>query len=314
MCKISVIIPVYNVKEYVTTAVNSILEQDLQNFEVILINDGSTDGSGDIIKREYSDLSNIKIIDQANQGLSKARNTGLMAAEGEYVLYLDSDDYFVKNSFSKIIKKIEGSNAELLFFGGNKIQCNGDGGPDTIEHYGPTSNIVFDDGIEAYTYMRSRHEYYTGVWLQLIKRDVLIKNKIGFQNGIIHEDHLYTFSVLMHAKKTVISDLNVYNYRIRKDSITTGSISMEKRFEGFAKTVHLMKEVVPVREITRDERRSIDRHIKELSWVTARYLCKMTDDEEDREQDLIQLFLTDCSDKKSFLLSKNRKKIRRLFC
>ena len=104
--KISVIIPVYNVEKWLNKCVDSILSQSYENFEVILVNDGSTDKSGDICDKYLKEDNRVKVFDILNSGQSVARNIGLKEAKGDYILFIDSDDYIEKNTLKRMYEKI----------------------------------------------------------------------------------------------------------------------------------------------------------------------------------------------------------------
>jgi glycosyltransferase involved in cell wall biosynthesis len=113
---ISVIIPVYNVEKYLRECVDSVLSQTYKSYEIILVDDGSTDGSGEICDEYIDGHSQVKVIHKANGGLSDARNTGLKNAKGEYVYFLDSDDYIVPDAFQKLINISIKEQSDFVFF------------------------------------------------------------------------------------------------------------------------------------------------------------------------------------------------------
>ena len=115
MLRFSIIVPVYNIKEYISDAINSILKQSFREFEIIVVDDGSTDGSEilvDEIQRENSDI--IKVIHQKNKGLSEARNVAIDVAQGEYIVLLDSDDFLDENALYELNKVVQNSNCEIV--------------------------------------------------------------------------------------------------------------------------------------------------------------------------------------------------------
>ena len=113
--ELSIIIPCYNVEKYIDECINSVLEQDVNSYEILLINDGSTDNTLNILE-SYRKNSKIKVINQQNGGLSKARNIGLLNAKGEYILFLDSDDFIEKKSLNKILEFIKKNSLDILAF------------------------------------------------------------------------------------------------------------------------------------------------------------------------------------------------------
>ena len=121
MYKVSIIIPVYNVEEYLERCLNSVFKQTLKDIEIICVNDGSSDKSREILAK-YEEISNFKVIDQINSGLSVARNTGLLAAKGEYVGFLDSDDFIDSEFYEKLYTTAVDYNADIAC--GNIIREN----------------------------------------------------------------------------------------------------------------------------------------------------------------------------------------------
>lgn len=312
MYAISVIVPIFNVEDYVKEAIDSVLWQDVDNVEIILINDGSTDRSGQIVNELYSAYENVKIIHQKNAGLSEARNSGLRVATGKYILYLDSDDFFSANVFKTLLKIISENDADLLMFSGNKVGYDFDGKVASIEKYGISANKTFESGIDAYCYLRVKRQYYTGVYYQMIKKEILDKYKILFIPGILHEDHLYTYTVLMKTNKTIISSFAAYNYRVRKNSIMTTNTKNGKRFEGFATTYFEMKKVRPQRQMKYYEQKVYLRHLNIIKWLAVKYLCNMSKDDERYYSNLIDRLKNDKLGERSCLMIKLRN-IYRLF-
>ena len=117
MSKISVIVPVYNAEKYLSRCIDSILNQTYKNFELILINDGSKDNSIEILRKYENIDDRIKVIDNSNNGVSKTRNIGVRLAEGEYIQFIDSDDFIDKNMFEYAINVMEQENADLVMTG-----------------------------------------------------------------------------------------------------------------------------------------------------------------------------------------------------
>ena len=117
MVKVSIIVPVYNVEKYLSKCLESLINQTLKDIEIICVNDGSTDNSLSILKEYANKDSRIKIIDKQNEGVSVARNTGIEVATGEYLIFVDSDDYLVENACEKALNTIEHNNSDICIFG-----------------------------------------------------------------------------------------------------------------------------------------------------------------------------------------------------
>lgn len=214
-CFISIIIPVYNVEQYLKACLDTVVAQNYSDFEVICINDGSTDGSKSILDEYAAKYSNISIIHQENKGLSAARNAGIRAAKGDYIFFLDSDDWIEPDTLKMLTEKQNGE--DLLCFNGRRYFEDG-----TTET--PDAGIV-EDRLTGWEYYNkyalvSRKFHFVCTVLRLYRREYLLKNNLFFKEGIYHEDNLFTPLACYYAKSVkVIPDI-LYVYRIREGSIT----------------------------------------------------------------------------------------------
>jgi len=213
--QISIIIPVYNVEKYLRQCLDSVLNQEADDYEVICINDGSTDGSGEIL-HEYSEkYDKIKVIQQENKGLSAARNAGMKAAYGEYIFFLDSDDWLVPNAL-EILKK-EANGEDIICFNGRRYFE--DGSLEVPDEGITESNLSGWDYYNKYA-LKPRKFHFVCTVLRIYRRDFLLQYQLFFEEGIYHEDNLFTPIACYYAKSVkVIPDI-LYVYRIRANSIT----------------------------------------------------------------------------------------------
>ena len=211
----SIIIPVYNVEQYLKACLDTVIAQNYSDFEVICVNDGSTDGSRSILDEYAAKYSNISIINQENKGLSAARNAGIRAAKGDYIFFLDSDDWIEPDTLKILADKQNGE--DLLCFNGRRYFE--DGRTET-----PDTGIV-EDRLTGWEYYNkyalvSRKFHFVCTVLRLYRREYLLKNNLFFEEGIYHEDNLFTPLACYYAKSVkVIPDI-LYVYRIREGSIT----------------------------------------------------------------------------------------------
>lgn len=235
--KVSIIIPAFNVEQYLEECLESILSQKFNDYEIIIIDDGSTDRTKDIAKlyaKKYNSI--ISLYEQNNLGPSGARNTGLNVAEGEYILYIDSDDYINKGTIQRLIELIEMNSLDTLLFSCKRVIMDG-GNIESASHWGYCKeDLRGKPGIEIMAELLPTKSLYDVVWLQFVKRELIEKNGIRFYPGIIHEDHLYTFSVLLKSKACGYITEELYNYRIREKSIMTTKGRNLERFIGWAVT------------------------------------------------------------------------------
>ena len=217
----SVIIPVYNVESYLRDCLDSVLNQTFADWEAICVNDGSTDESASILDECVERDHRIKVITQPNGGLSSARNTGIKATSGDYLLFLDSDDWLETNALETISKDLEG--VDMLCFSGRRfIEATG--------AYNSADQLVektYESGMAYYNENALLHRDFAFVCvvLRAYRRSFLIDNQLLFKEGIFHEDNLFTPIACYYAKNVrQISDC-LYDYRVRANSITDGNKS-----------------------------------------------------------------------------------------
>ena len=215
MKKISVIVPIYNMEKYVARCIESILVQNYENLELILINDGSTDGVESIINpylEKYPDI--IKYIRKENTGLSDTRNIGMQKSTGDYIMFVDSDDYLEQNLLIKLIPYIK-EGVELIKFKTQKVNECG-------EIIGLMNGPVFDitTGEEAFSKMCFEDELMETAWLYLYKSELLKENNFKFEKGLYHEDFGLIPLVILKAKTFVSTNICGYNYVQSSNSIT----------------------------------------------------------------------------------------------
>lgn len=222
---ISVIVPIYNVEKYLEKCVDSLLDQDIF-LEVILINDGSTDSSGDIVDSYQKIDKRVKIIHQKNQGLSAARNIGLKYAKGEYVIFVDSDDWIERNSLKTMYNLIKETGSDMIIGGIRFCYPNGNNTEpfkQILEEYKNKSVI----GKIWFSILFSHGTYYLMACNYMYKREWLIEEDLMFEN-VIHEDELWTPVALSKAKKIVIVNNTFYNYRQRSGSIMHSLVGTDR--------------------------------------------------------------------------------------
>lgn len=215
MPQFTVIIPVYNVASYLRDCLNSVLTQSFTDYEVICIDDGSTDESGAILNGYSQANQNIKVIHQENKGLSAARNAGIQAAKGNYIFFLDGDDWIEANALDILSNKM--NEEDMICFNGRRFFEDGYAEePDK----GITENFL--TGWEYYNKyaLVSRKFHFVCTVLRIYRREFILQNNLFFEEGIYHEDNLFTPIACYYAKSVkVIPDI-LYVYRIRANSIT----------------------------------------------------------------------------------------------
>ena len=214
MKRISVIIPVYNVEKYIIECVNSVIAQTYSPFEIILVDDGSTDKSGEICDKFQENNSNIIVLHKNNGGLSSARNAGINIARGEYVTYVDADDVISPCFIERLVDIVEDNNVDVsvgafLFFN--------DGEEITVKN-GRKGSIKILQGIDACrNLLYGRNGFYSSACCMLIKVEIA-KNNL-FPIGKYHEDELTTFRYYLDSNVVGVTDEQLYLYRQRHGSI-----------------------------------------------------------------------------------------------
>lgn len=224
---LSIIIPVYNVEQYLEKCVHSILAQDYDNYEILLVNDGSSDGSPALCDSFATEHANIKVIHKENGGSSSARNAGIRAAEGSYLMFVDSDDYWEKGFFLEAIeqKVHDIPNLDVLMFG--SVVLNTYTGKRTFRRAFTDPDIRF---IETQTkealiiYLFDNNLNPTSAWSLVVRRNLIIGEEIYFETGLIAEDIDWSINLFQKAFKfSAITDIFYVYLKNRTDSVSNTS-------------------------------------------------------------------------------------------
>lgn len=231
--KVSVIIPVYNVEKYIDECILSAINQTLDDIEIIAIDDKSTDSSLDILNKYKEKYDFVRVIaSEKNMGVSATRNIGIRSAKGEYIYFLDSDDYIDKNAMEICYKKAKEYDLDIITFDANMFRDKEYIGYNFNESY-ERDKIIKPECIKGeeffYKYCTTGG-YKQLVMLNLYKRDFIIKNKLFFYEGIIHEDELHSFKSFLLAERVLYIPKKLYFRRMRNSSIMTSS-NYKKRLE-----------------------------------------------------------------------------------
>lgn len=220
---ISIIVPVYNVEKELDRCVQSLRHQTYKKIEIILVDDGSPDNCPKLCDEYAKQDCRIKVIHKQNGGLSEARNVGLNVAEGNYILYVDSDDYIQLDACEKLVK---GFIDDVDFVVGACKEIY----KDKIS-YQKHTNIKPETVYNAKEFVIKsikNFEWYAPAWLNLYKRDFLLKNNLFYKVGYLYEDIEMLPRLFLAASKVSYVDYPFYNYIIRDDSIMTSMITPEK--------------------------------------------------------------------------------------
>lgn len=258
---VSVIIPVYNVELYIEECLNTIVKQSYRELQIIVVDDGSTDTSNLKVKPYLLD-NRIQFIEQANKGLSGARNTGLEAAVGKYVLFVDSDDYLELTTIEKLVKLMEKKQTDLIRFNGRAFleKLN-----ETIEqnNYNFSHRLQEEKKYTQDRFKANRRTFASPVYLYMVKREILIKNSIRFYEGILHEDELFTTQVFLSSESMLYVNAFYYNRRYRDNSIMTNQSQerLQRTFDSYLIIYKELRNLHLKNEYSKEQKRLIKRQM-----------------------------------------------------
>lgn len=240
--KLSIIVPIYNVAPYLRKCVDSLLVQDYEDYEIILVDDGSTDDSGAIADEIVSEAMGcnptLRLIHQENMGLSEARNTGTRAAQGDYIIYVDSDDYIEPNILGALMEQVERDQLDVLRF---RMQNVNESGDVFMPHEGMKSdyNDYSFDPTNGLSFLNER------MWVQCYAVQFILRRELALQElftpGIYFEDTDWTPRMLLRAERVASTELMVYNYLWRDGSITLSQKDMAKQRKQLQDKMGLLK-------------------------------------------------------------------------
>lgn len=241
--KVSIIIPVYNVEQYISQCLDSLINQTLQEIEIICINDGSKDNSLNILNDYAKKDSRIKIINKKNEGLSCARNDGLKAASGEYIGYVDSDDWVAEDFYEKLFIAAKKYNADIA--AGNIVRCGKLVRKYRIKY---EKEELLTDGLEKLK--AAQIPKYNYVWNKIYKRESLLKLDIPFPAGKVYEDIRWSIKVIYYLENLVTVPESNYYYRKNQNSIVSVTKKSEKNMKDGDEAVDIMVQFAQEHNLT----------------------------------------------------------------
>lgn len=266
MIKLSIIVPIYGVEKYLPKCVDSLLNQDIDNYEIILVDDGSPDSCpaicDDYAKHYTLNITHstptIKVIHRENGGLSAARNSGIEVAQGEYIMFVDSDDYIEPNVLKGLLEQVERDNLDVLRYRLQYVRIKNEGVSELVneaeyEVYNPykidpfKGNDYSEVATDGVSFLNSRMNTRCYAWQFIIKRSLIVKSEevrgksddCLFTEGIYFEDTDWTPRMLMRAKRVASTNTVVYNYLMREGSITN-AVNRSKQKKVLDDKMHLI--------------------------------------------------------------------------
>tara|TARA_B100000686_G_C16801940_1_gene986713 strand:- start:2424 stop:3464 length:1041 start_codon:yes stop_codon:yes gene_type:complete len=258
---ISIIVPVYNSSKYINKCIDSIVKQKGVDYEIILINDGSKDSSGSICDRYAKKFNNIRVFHKENEGVSAARNTGLDNCQGDFITYVDSDDFLEQNILSQMLKKQLELDVDIIIGSFNKVSPSGD----VLAYVCNSEGDLLLDANEIvdYTisYLRNprKNQMLMSCWAKLFRRSIIEKNSIRFDTSLdISEDVDFNFNYLSYVKSALLLEQTVYNHQktLTYDSLTMRIPENPRKLFGCIYVLDSIKNFVdshsPGRDIEKD--------------------------------------------------------------
>lgn len=236
---ISIVVPIYNVEQYLVRCIESLINQTYAFIEIILVNDESPDNSASICEEYAKKDSRIQVIHKINGGLSDARNVGMKNSNGQYILFVDSDDYIELNTCERFINEISNKTPDLVVGNANRIEKNR---TLLMKHTCVTKGEMITGGEYLKQELRNR-TMHMAAWLTLYNTKFLKENNLEFKVGLLHEDEQFSPRVFLKAKKVIGTDIIFYNYIIRENSITTSN-NLVRNAEDISKTCYELEAII----------------------------------------------------------------------
>lgn len=248
--KLSIIVPVYNVERYIKKCIASLLVEGENNYEIVIVNDGTKDHSIEVVKENFND-SRIRYIEQENGGLSAARNHGIAVARGEYIWCVDSDDWVESKEIPQMIALLDGE-IDILYFGSyfSDSESTGETMQASIDNYAATGKEL------ACTSFEHCAPYY------LMRKQMLDENNLRFTEGILHEDSLFTPIMITYCGKVLRYDNPVYHH-LQRDGSITHTVSAKRIYD----MMYVIKTLVAYGDTLPED----------IRWKWGRCIAQITD-------------------------------------
>lgn len=231
--KFSIIVPAYNVAQYIEECIESILNQDYDNYEIIVVDDGATDETPKILDEIASKSEKVRVIHQKNGGLSAARNSGIEAASGDYILFLDGDDFWSEKSFlTEVNKKINEKNVDVVIYSYSYYY------PDKIIKKSLNLKDITGETEKNYINLVKNELITAPAWNKCVKRNLFADGLLNFQVGVLSEDCLWCANLLKSIATYSVLDNSQYMYRQNREGSITNVIK-EKNVLDILKSISI---------------------------------------------------------------------------
>lgn len=225
MPKVSVVVPVYNTEHYLASCLDAVLGQTLEDIEVICVNDGSVDRSIDILREYALKDPRVIVVDQPNRGCAGARNTGCTHAKGDYLYFLDSDDYLDRDALSELYERASTHELDVLYFAAvpffedDSMEAEYSDFSSYYQRCGEYNGVM--PGTQLLAEMYANNDYKPSACLQMIRAEYFRSAGLSFYEGILHEDNLFSFLCILQAQRVEYTPKPYYHRRVREGSIMT---------------------------------------------------------------------------------------------
>lgn len=257
---ISVVVPVFNSAQYVEQTIHSLLSQTFGDFELICVNDGSTDKTFEVLQACAERDKRIVVYDQPNQGQSVARNAAIDVARGRFLHFMDSDDLLREDAFERLADTMEKQDLDLLYFDAESFYESSDLAENhPWFQWGYKRSCAYNeiyDGAELMSLFCRHGDYVQSPCMYLIRREILEKTAIRFHPGILHEDNAFTFEVGLAARRAAHLHEALYRRRVRDGSTMTTPVSFSKTYGYFACGEDMLRAYFQVEKRLKPEERS----------------------------------------------------------
>lgn len=261
---LSIVVPVYNVEKYLDTCLQSILKQGVDNYEILLIDDGSIDKSGEICDKYGQHYPNIKVIHQENRGLSGARNTGIINASGKYLLFIDSDDFIAKGALKRIYQIIEyNGDIDILLL--DRVSFFTDKFVETNKPLYNEKRINNRQCRDVLDYLVSLDKFPVSACAKMYRTKLIASNEIFFEKGIYSEDVDWIVRVLQYTQTFHYESFPYYYYRYGRQ----GSISNSKSEDLIKSVIYIIKKWA--RKDSEDDYQHIINGVMSFMYILAIY-------------------------------------------
>lgn len=258
MGKVSIIVPIYNVEKYIERCIKSLISQTYRDIEILLINDGSPDDSKTICEKYEKIDKRIKLYNKENGGLSDARNYGLKRATGEYILFVDSDDYIESNAVEVLISEMQKDNLDIV--AGNAI-LEADGEDKKYLDITKHNDNKVTDGLEYYVSSNEEDFFQASPCVYMYKRELILENNLFFEKGILHEDEEWTPRVMIKAKRVKYINFVFYHYTVSRENSIMNSKDKTKNMVDLLNTYKKLEKIFNETEASKEQHKKMNDYL-----------------------------------------------------